>query len=181
MGLLVHKHGKPYNAGVHFAFRQANTVEERRQLEAERANGGPDWQRYRKLSPDILKGLFPTQGPPPAPPLQTADGMVVGAAASLGDAAGDGDSGDDGKPKLHNDAESPPLYVAVQGWSHHRPNDSTIGFRPRGANGELGVAAAVEAEAGRMVGIGGGVETAGGAAGSEGLAERVRERAFFFT
>ncbi|CAN0035354.1 unnamed protein product, partial [Sphacelaria rigidula] len=77
VSIAVHKHDQPRRAGLHYALRIADTPEQREALEAERANGGPEWTAYEPLSQRVLDELFPTRPPPAAPPVQRTDGYIV--------------------------------------------------------------------------------------------------------
>lgn len=77
VGVLIHKHGKPFNSGLRFAFREARTLEDHKAIAEERENGGLEWEPDLRLSQADLDEAFPHRPPPPPPPLQTADGMVM--------------------------------------------------------------------------------------------------------
>lgn len=77
MSIALHKHGQPRRAGLHYALRIADTPEQREALEAERANGGPEWTPYEPPPQHVLDDLFPNRPPPPAPPVQSTDGYII--------------------------------------------------------------------------------------------------------
>ncbi|CAM9671614.1 unnamed protein product, partial [Ectocarpus sp. 12 AP-2014] len=152
---LVMQRGKSLRVGCRFALRVAETLEDERAIEKERAEGGVQWSRFEMPADDELDldlGAYPglmvgASKPRGLEEQQSATGEAGGeddgvllpgiaaappaaagaekAASSSGDGNGDGDG--DGECDVSS------LFVALQGWTKHDVDDPEVRFQPRGA------------------------------------------------